>query len=117
LLHKTFPPNPADASAGGAGGIAVVEWPEICVRAGQTEKWPFRSSIQARSGRTDRSGSGTFFHDFRKRTENWQDVESARQDVLASLAPGRITRVLVDESGIAPGLTDRIFCCECEAAA
>jgi GNAT superfamily N-acetyltransferase len=54
-------------------------------------------------GRTDRSGSGAFFDAFRKRTEDWQDVESARQDVLASLALGRITRVLVDESGIARG--------------
>jgi aminoglycoside 6'-N-acetyltransferase I len=40
---------------------------------------------------------------FRNRTETWQDVESARQEVLASLAPDRISRVLVDESGIARG--------------
>ena len=40
---------------------------------------------------------------FRNRTEDWQDVESARQEVLASLAPDRISRVLVDESGIARG--------------
>src|SRR5712692_4531986 len=44
-----------------------------------------------------------FVDAFRKRTEDWQDVESARQEVLASFAPGRITRVLVDESGIARG--------------
>lgn len=40
---------------------------------------------------------------FRNRTEDWQDVESARQEVLESLAPDRISRVLVDESGIARG--------------
>src|ERR1700730_11857252 len=40
---------------------------------------------------------------FRNRTEDWQDLESARQEVLASLAPERISRVLVDESGIARG--------------
>jgi aminoglycoside 6'-N-acetyltransferase I len=40
---------------------------------------------------------------FRNRTEDWQDPESARQEVLASLAPDRISRVLVDESGIALG--------------
>ena len=36
---------------------------------------------------------------FRNRTEDWQDLDSARQEVLASLAPDRISRVLVDESG------------------
>ena len=40
---------------------------------------------------------------FRNRTEDWQDPESARQEVLASLASDRISRVLVDESGIALG--------------
>ena len=42
---------------------------------------------------------------FRNRTEDWQDSESARQEVLASLAPDRISRVLVDESvGASDGL-------------
>ena len=36
---------------------------------------------------------------FRDRTEDWQDPESARQEVLASLEPYRISRVLVDGSG------------------
>lgn len=40
---------------------------------------------------------------FRNRTEDWQDGESARQEVLASLAADQISRVLVDESGIARG--------------
>jgi aminoglycoside 6'-N-acetyltransferase I len=40
---------------------------------------------------------------FRNRTEDWQDPESARREVLASLAPDRISRVLVDESGSALG--------------
>jgi aminoglycoside 6'-N-acetyltransferase I len=40
---------------------------------------------------------------FRNRTEDWQDPESARQEVLSSLAPDRISRVLVDESGMALG--------------
>ena len=35
---------------------------------------------------------------FRNRTEDWQDVESARQEVLESFAPDRISRVYVDES-------------------
>jgi aminoglycoside 6'-N-acetyltransferase I len=36
---------------------------------------------------------------FRNRTQDWQDLDSARQEVLASLAPDRISRVLVDDSG------------------
>jgi aminoglycoside 6'-N-acetyltransferase I len=36
---------------------------------------------------------------FRNRTEDWQDLESARQAVLASLAPDRISRVLLHDSG------------------
>ena len=40
---------------------------------------------------------------FRNRTEDWQHPESARQEVLDSLAPDRISRVLVDESGLALG--------------
>jgi len=40
---------------------------------------------------------------FRNRTEDWQDAESARQEVLASLAPDRISRVLVDDAGAALG--------------
>ena len=35
---------------------------------------------------------------FRNRTEDWQDLESARQEVLASLEPDRISRVFVDGS-------------------
>jgi aminoglycoside 6'-N-acetyltransferase I len=40
---------------------------------------------------------------FRNRTEDWQDFESARQEVLASLAPDHISRVLLGESGEALG--------------
>jgi GNAT superfamily N-acetyltransferase len=40
---------------------------------------------------------------FRKRTEDWEDPESARQEVLASLTADRISRLLVDESGMALG--------------
>jgi aminoglycoside 6'-N-acetyltransferase I len=40
---------------------------------------------------------------FRGRAEDWQDPESARQEVLASLAPDRISRVLVDDSGTTRG--------------
>ncbi len=36
---------------------------------------------------------------FRNRTEDWQDLESARQAVLASLAPDQISRVLLHDSG------------------
>ena len=35
---------------------------------------------------------------FRKRTEDWQDAESARQEVLEPFAPQRISRVFLDES-------------------
>ena len=40
---------------------------------------------------------------FRNRSEDWQDIESARGEVLESLAPGRISRALLDESGITLG--------------
>jgi len=43
------------------------------------------------------------FDAFRNRTEEWQDIESARHEVVASLAPDRITRVLTDKSGTALG--------------
>ena len=45
---------------------------------------------------------------FRKRSESWQDLESARQEVIESLAPDRISRVLVDDSGIARGRVELI---------
>jgi GNAT superfamily N-acetyltransferase len=40
---------------------------------------------------------------FRNRTEDWQDLGSTRQEVLASLAPDRISRVAVDASGTVLG--------------
>jgi aminoglycoside 6'-N-acetyltransferase I len=40
---------------------------------------------------------------FRNRTEDWQDLDSARLEVVESLAPDRISRVLVDESGLVLG--------------
>ena len=33
------------------------------------------------------------------RTEDWQDLESAREEVIESLIPDRISRVFVDEAG------------------
>jgi aminoglycoside 6'-N-acetyltransferase I len=36
---------------------------------------------------------------FRNRTRDWQDLDSARQEVLASLAPDRISRLALDASG------------------
>lgn len=36
---------------------------------------------------------------FRSRTEEWQDLDSARQEVMESLAPERISRVAIDLSG------------------
>jgi aminoglycoside 6'-N-acetyltransferase I len=36
---------------------------------------------------------------FRNRSEDWRDLESARAEVLTSLAPERISRVLVHDSG------------------
>ena len=40
---------------------------------------------------------------FRNRTEEWQDLESARHEVLDSLNNGRISRVAVDESNTVIG--------------
>jgi aminoglycoside 6'-N-acetyltransferase I len=36
---------------------------------------------------------------FRSRTDDWQDVESARQEVMESLAADRISRVALDGAG------------------
>jgi GNAT superfamily N-acetyltransferase len=36
---------------------------------------------------------------FGNRTRDWQDVDSARQEVFASLAPDRISRLALDASG------------------
>jgi len=35
---------------------------------------------------------------FRHRTRDWQDLDSARQEVLESLSPDRISRVALDAS-------------------
>ena len=44
--------------------------------------------------------TAALLHDaFRGRTEDWQDLESAREDVTASLAPGRISRIAIDDDG------------------
>jgi aminoglycoside 6'-N-acetyltransferase I len=43
------------------------------------------------------------FDTFRGRAEDWQDLDSAREEVLASLAPDRISRVMVDPSGAVVG--------------
>ncbi|MBA2303810.1 MAG: GNAT family N-acetyltransferase [Acidobacteria bacterium] len=40
---------------------------------------------------------------FLNRAEDWQDPESARQEVLASLAEDRISRVVLDDSGLVLG--------------
>ena len=45
---------------------------------------------------------------FRHRTEDWHDLDVARQEVRDSLAPERISRVAVDESGIVVGWTGAI---------
>jgi aminoglycoside 6'-N-acetyltransferase I len=36
---------------------------------------------------------------FRERTAAWPDIASARAEVSASLAPGKVSRIAVDESG------------------
>ena len=42
--------------------------------------------------------TAALLHDaFRGRTEDWQDLESAREEVMASLAPDRISRVAIDD--------------------
>jgi aminoglycoside 6'-N-acetyltransferase I len=40
---------------------------------------------------------------FRGKTADWQDLASARAEVLASLAPDRVSRVMIDASGALVG--------------
>ena len=40
---------------------------------------------------------------FRGKTADWQDLESAREEVLESLTPDRISRVMVDPGGAVVG--------------
>ena len=42
-------------------------------------------------------------HAFRNRTQDWQDLDSTREEVLTSLEPGKISRVALDASGRAIG--------------
>ena len=50
------------------------------------------------------NGAAALLHDaFRNRTHDWQDLASARQEVLESLNEGRISRVAVDESAFVVG--------------
>jgi len=45
------------------------------------------------------NGAAKLLHEaFQNRTDDWQDLDSARQEVLESLKEGRISRVAVDES-------------------
>jgi aminoglycoside 6'-N-acetyltransferase I len=54
------------------------------------------------AGRIDQAAH--LLHDsFQRRSEAWQDFESARQEVVESLSPERISRVLVDGSGTVLG--------------
>ena len=49
-------------------------------------------------------GAAALLHDaFRGRTDDWQDLDSARQEVLESLNEERISRVAVDESSSVVG--------------
>jgi aminoglycoside 6'-N-acetyltransferase I len=40
---------------------------------------------------------------FRHRTEDWQDLDSARQEVVESMASDRVSRVLLDDAGAVLG--------------
>ena len=42
-------------------------------------------------------------HAFRNRTQDWQDLDPTREEVLMSLEPGKISRVALDASGRAIG--------------
>lgn len=55
------------------------------------------------SGALNDQAARLLFDAFRGRTLDWQDIESARQEVSASLGSDRISRVLVEGSGIALG--------------
>jgi aminoglycoside 6'-N-acetyltransferase I len=45
------------------------------------------------------NGAAELLHDaFRNRSEDWQDIESARREVVESLKPGRVSRAAIDES-------------------
>jgi aminoglycoside 6'-N-acetyltransferase I len=49
--------------------------------------------------------TAALLHDaFRGRTEDWQDLPSAREEVMASLAPDRVSRVAMnDDAGVVVG--------------
>jgi aminoglycoside 6'-N-acetyltransferase I len=50
------------------------------------------------------NGAAALLHEaFRNRSHDWQDLESARREVLESLSEGRISRVAVDESASVVG--------------
>ena len=62
--------------------------------------------------------TAALLHDaFRGRTEDWQDLESAREEVTASLAPDRISRIAIDDDagrvigwvGGIPAYGDRVW--------
>jgi aminoglycoside 6'-N-acetyltransferase I len=61
---------------------------------------PFRI-VDLTADRTDLiEGAAALLHAaFRDRSEDWQDLDSTKQEVLASLAADRISRVLLDEAG------------------
>ena len=48
---------------------------------------------------------------FRHRTEDWQDIDSARQEVMESIRSGRISQVAVDASGTMLGWVGAIGMC------
>ena len=43
--------------------------------------------------------AGLLLEAFRNRTDEWQDLDAARREVVASLAPERISRIAVEPSG------------------
>jgi aminoglycoside 6'-N-acetyltransferase I len=53
--------------------------------------------------------AAVLLHDaFHNRTEDWKKLDSARQEIMDSLAPERISRVAVDPSGKVLGWTGGI---------
>src|SRR4051812_17917548 len=61
--------------------------------------------------------AAVLLHDaFHNRTDDWQELETAREEVMESLAPGRISRVALDAadtvlgwSGAIPGYRGRVW--------
>lgn len=61
------------------------------------------ASLQARQAHLVEQTAQLLYDGLRDRTDAWPTLDTARQEVLASLEPGKISRIMVDESGMVLG--------------